>query len=184
MAASDFFSRWAKRPASDAAQATPDLRGEAGAAGLAGDSPEGTAPDAPAPTPTLERARELTPADDFRPFVRTDVDPQVRNAAMRQLFTDPHFNVMDGLDIYIDDYHTPNPLPVGDIQRMAGASLLRLIQSEPSVAPAPDRVAPPGPAVPPERPLPPPSETASDHPDLRLQPNPDPGSADPEPGPG
>ena len=27
------------------------------------------------------------------------------------MFSDPHFNVMDGLDVYIDDYSQPNPLP-------------------------------------------------------------------------
>jgi hypothetical protein len=33
----------------------------------------------------------------------------VRNAALKKLFTDPHFNVMDGLDVYIDDYGKPDP---------------------------------------------------------------------------
>jgi hypothetical protein len=31
----------------------------------------------------------------------------VKNAAMKKLFADPHFNVMDRLDIYIDDYSSP-----------------------------------------------------------------------------
>ena len=40
--------------------------------------------------------------------------PRSSNAAMKKLFTDPHFNVMDGLDIYIDDYRKPDPLPARD----------------------------------------------------------------------
>jgi hypothetical protein len=34
---------------------------------------------------------------------------RVKNAALKQLFSDPHFNVMDGLDTYIDDYGIPDP---------------------------------------------------------------------------
>ena len=33
---------------------------------------------------------------------------------MKKLFSDPHFNVMDGLDTYIDDYGKPDPLPLVD----------------------------------------------------------------------
>jgi hypothetical protein len=35
----------------------------------------------------------------------------VRRSALKKLFQDPHFNVMDGLDTYIGDYNTPDPLP-------------------------------------------------------------------------
>ena len=47
----------------------------------------------------------------------------VRNAAMKKLFADPHFNVMDGLDIYIGDYTQPDPLPEGMLAQMAGAPM-------------------------------------------------------------
>ena len=30
---------------------------------------------------------------------------------MKKLFADPHYNVMDGLDVYIDDYSKPDPIP-------------------------------------------------------------------------
>jgi len=42
--------------------------------------------------------------------MRPDVDPALKRAALRKLFTDPHFNVMDGLDVYIDDYSKPDPI--------------------------------------------------------------------------
>ena len=181
MAASDFFSRWSKRP--PALPAGETLAGPACAPEPTPTvTPSDTATGETAEPPTLERARQLTPQDDFRPFVQTDVDPMVRNTAMRQLFSDPHFNVMDGLDIYIDDYNTPNPLPVGDISRMAGASILRLIQSEPSTVQTPDLPAPDAAVDGAEHP-PPPTEIACDDPDLRLQPNPDPGPRRAEPGP-
>ena len=39
------------------------------------------------------------------------VDPGVRREALKVLLRDPRFNVMDGLDVYIDDYSKPDPLP-------------------------------------------------------------------------
>ena len=35
----------------------------------------------------------------------------VRRAALKKLFSDPRFNVMDGLDVYIDDYSKTEPIP-------------------------------------------------------------------------
>jgi hypothetical protein len=81
----------------------------------------------PAPLPTLDQARALTPKSDFQPFMQPGVASDVRNAAVKQLFTDPHFNVMDGLDIYIGDYNTPDPMPAGMLQKMVGAQLLGLL---------------------------------------------------------
>ena len=43
-------------------------------------------------------------------YVQPDVAPEVRNAAMKKLWSDPHFNVMDGLDTYIDDYTKNDPI--------------------------------------------------------------------------
>ncbi len=73
------------------------------------------------PPPTLQEAQQLTPASDFRPFVARAVAPEVRNAAFKQLFTDPHFNLMDGLDIYIDDYSRPDPLPLAVARELLAA---------------------------------------------------------------
>jgi hypothetical protein len=60
--------------------------------------------------------------------MRPGVTADVRNVAMKKLFTDPHFNVMDGLDIYIGDYNTPDPMPAGMLQKMVGAQLLGLFE--------------------------------------------------------
>ena len=81
------------------------------------------------PLPTLDDARALTPSSDFQPFMQQGVAADVRNTAVKKLFTDPHFNVMDGLDIYIGDYNTPDPLPPGMLQKMVGAQFLNLFPS-------------------------------------------------------
>lgn len=82
------------------------------------------------PRPTLQDVQTLTPQSDFTRFVAPDVAPEVRNAAMRKLFADPHFNVMDGLDIYIDDYSIPDPLPMSMMRKLASAQFLGLFEEE------------------------------------------------------
>ena len=77
-----------------------------------------------ATAPTLQDAQQLTPQSDFKPFMRADVSPDVKNAAMKQLFKDPHFNVMDMMDIYVDDYSKPDPLPPEMLRQMAVTQFL------------------------------------------------------------
>jgi len=96
----------------------------------------------PPPPPTLDDVACLTPDSDFARFVARDVDPGVKNAAMKKLFSDPHFKTMDGLDVYIDDYHTPDPLPVGMLRRMAQAHLLGLFDDDKPPPPAAPDTAP------------------------------------------
>ncbi|MDP2366838.1 DUF3306 domain-containing protein [Rhodoferax sp.] len=150
-----------------------------------------TAPPEPAPAPpTLEDAQALTPQSDFKPFVASHVSPEVKNAAMKKLFADPHFNVMDRLDIYIDDYSQPDPLPESMLRQMASAHFLGLFDDPPqaqteeqnvpvgvsqsdqaaleTVATEADRRPTPDQALP--DPSTPPDPDHAD-PDLRLQPN-------------
>jgi hypothetical protein len=155
------------------------------------------------PVPTMEDVQHLTPQSDFQGFMRQGVPGEVRNAAMKKLFTDPHFNVMDGLDIYIGDYNTPDPLPAGMLEKMVGAEFLNLFPKKvPDLPPAlghspvPDNPEQ-SPGAPEGSPLvaqSPPSlmtpalqatpvlqatePTEHDHPDLQLQPNHAPASPD------
>jgi hypothetical protein len=150
------------------------------------------APTPDAATPTLQQAQQLTCESDFSPFVARGVAPEVRNAAMKQLFADPHFNVMDGLDIYIDDYSQPDPLPQALLRQMASAQFMQLVEPESTPAPTaasppvvdtplacaaaqgaiPDARSDPCPALPSQLP---PGPTTTEHhdpnPDMRLQPD-------------
>jgi hypothetical protein len=114
-------------PMSKQAQAQAQQQAAAGA-NAPSPSPD---PQAPAPKPTLQDVDQLDAQSDYRSFVARDVDPEVRNAAFKKLFhSDPHFNVMDGLDVYIDDYNTPNPLPVAVMKTLVQARALGLIDDE------------------------------------------------------
>jgi hypothetical protein len=206
----NFFSRWSRRkqqvrtgeplpadpppPAARAESApAPAVRpaSAASASAPAAAVPAAAAPqpaqDRP-PPPTLDDVSSLTPESDFSRFVARDVSPDVRNAAVKKLFADPHFNVMDGLDIYIDDYSQPSPLSKADMARMVGAQFLKLVDdpnekktaspvaAAPAEVPAyPENDNPPDSgttAAPTGEPaaaeLPPPHD---DHADLQLQPD-------------
>lgn len=186
-----FLSRWARRkaqvrrgddvppepsppPAATTAMHAPARPAPVPAAVPAADTagasvaaPADAAPppaDAP-PSPTLEEARALTPDADFRRFVAPGVGADVRNTALKQLWADPTFNVMDGLDIYIDDYGKPDPLPAPMLRKLAHSAYLNLFDDE-KAAPAPP--ADPAHAAEPR--------TAPDEdPALRLQPHDEPG---------
>ncbi|MES2939627.1 MAG: DUF3306 domain-containing protein [Pseudomonadota bacterium] len=138
-----FLGRWSKRkletkekvvePAGPSPQPSPQRGEGAGQLPLprAGEGRgEGAAQDTKPPAPTLEDTRSLTPQSDFRRFIAPEVDPQVKNAALRKLFADPHFNVMDGLDTYIDDYSKPDPLPESMLRQLASAKFLKLFDDE------------------------------------------------------
>lgn len=95
-----FLRRWARLKASPevapvAAPSPPPL-------------PPAGAPELPAPT--LEDVARLTLQSDYAAFLAKGVSPAVRRLALKKLFADPGFAVMDGLDIYIDDYTRASPL--------------------------------------------------------------------------
>ena len=87
-------------------------------------------PEAP-PPPTLDDVAALLPESDYSRFVAGDVQPEVKNAALKKLFTDPHYNLMDGLDTYIDDYSQPDPLPPGMLAQMTQSAFLGLFTEAP-----------------------------------------------------
>lgn len=79
------------------------------------------------PALTLEDVDKLDRfAPDFSAFMKPGVDPVVQQAAMKKMFSDPHFNIMDGLDIYIDDYSKPDPIPMEMLKRMVQSDMLNI----------------------------------------------------------
>lgn len=145
-----FFSRWSQRkvrarqsdaPATEAVSAITVPVPAVPPAALSGElepndgsrkkdaQPETSAKAAP---PTLDDVAQLTQESDFTRFVTPEVSGDVRNAALKKLFADPHFNVMDGLDTYIEDYNTPDPLPASMLRKMAQNAYLGLAEPDES----------------------------------------------------
>ena len=140
-----FLSRWSRRK-----QTEPEIREREDTRVEDEVSAQRGLPSKPAPLEAqavpadLPSIDSLTPSSDFTRFMRPDVPPAARNAAMRKLFGDPHFNVMDGLDIYIDDYTKADPIPLAMLKDLAQSRMLRLFDHEDEKAgePVPGEPAP------------------------------------------
>ncbi len=138
----NFFSRWSRRKLgkegeaakTDEAPVPQDGEGPTPAAEQSS-LPAAEAATAAEPLPPVE---SLTPDSDFKPFMRPDVSPDIKQAAMKQLFKDPHFNLMDGLDTYIDDYSKPDPIPDEMMKKMYQARELLFSPEEKAAAEAED----------------------------------------------
>jgi hypothetical protein len=170
-----FLRRWSRlKSQGDSAPAEPHAPAtapDAGAYPRAGDvefpsvaqtatHPPVAPPPAPAThasLPTLDDVAKLGADSDFSAFVSQGVDKNVQRLAMKKLFSDPHFNVMDGLDIYIDDYNKADPIPAAMMASLQHAKSMfaRFIED--------DGAAPPGPGTAPrpdDHPDPPPRSDA------------------------
>jgi hypothetical protein len=122
--------------------------------------------------PTLDDVAGLTRESDYSRFVAADVDPAVRNAALKKLFTDPHFNVMDGLDVYIDDYARPDPLPASMLRKMVQSAALGLFESRGEGTAEDGRAPPTEPSLPAQAALTDETIERDDQdPSVRLQPD-------------
>ena len=128
-----FLERWSRRKLTSAGKAlladaaapalpstsaagpgAPGVQGSLGQAGT--DSAPASVSDAGLAAPSALEAQlppveGLTLASDFTGFLKEEVSEALRRQALHKLFADPHFNRMDGLDIYIDDYSLPDPIP-------------------------------------------------------------------------
>lgn len=93
------------------------------------DNPQADAKALP-PAPTLDDVKALTRESDFKPFMVSNVSPEVKNAAMKKLFADPHYNVMDMMDTYVDDYSKSDPIPAAMLKEMVSVKFLRLFERD------------------------------------------------------
>jgi Protein of unknown function (DUF3306) len=80
---------------------------------------------------TLPDIASLNMASDFKPFMQANVPAESRNAALKKLFADPSFNVMDGLDTYVADYSLPDPIPAEMLKELLKSKALSLFDDPP-----------------------------------------------------
>ena len=143
-----FLARWsrrkraaereAERPAESAAPEAPAALPAAGESGglAAGGPAEAPVPERDAaaaaeandvPLPPVESLDGLR--SDYQAFFAQPVSDELRRAALKKLFADPHFNQMDMLDVYVDDYTQFEPLPTAQRMRLPSARAF-LLDSE------------------------------------------------------
>ncbi|MBL8524106.1 MAG: DUF3306 domain-containing protein [Betaproteobacteria bacterium] len=135
-----FLSRWSRRKTEEKS-ATVSVAGEMENPSIGAPSgakvpgtplPERTLAPEEKPATPLPDIESLTHEADFSPFMAKDVDPGMRNQAMKKLFADPHyrFDNMDKLDIYIDDYTKSDPIPLEIMKKMYQSRALSLFDDE------------------------------------------------------
>ena len=132
---SNFFKRWSelKQSQAPAKPIAPEPEIKLEADQLPATVEQKSTSDEPAPLDpvnslTLEDVVNLKPDSDYAQFMQAEVGEDVHQAAMKKLFTDPHYNIMDGLDIYIDDYSQEDPLPAGMLEKMVQSTMLGLFK--------------------------------------------------------
>ena len=182
--AGGFLSRWSRRKesvragggvaepvATVAAVAPPEpLAAEPMAPVVAEAAPADASVAVAAPPPTLADVALLTRDSDYARFITPGIDEGVKRAAMKKLFTDPHFNIMDGLDTYIDDYGKPDPIPLAMLRQMNQSKFLRLFDDDEEKDDDGDKEAVPNDAATASTArLTDPTTPPDDDPDLRLQ---------------
>jgi len=90
-----FLDRWSRRKLDKAVDgASPPQKAEA-----------------QPPAPPLPPVEGLTPESDFRPFMASNVDGNTRRAALKRLFADAQFNVIDPFEPYSIDLTGEDPIP-------------------------------------------------------------------------
>jgi hypothetical protein len=152
-----FLTRWSRRklaaereakqpaesvapeaPAAPPVEASREAGGHADIGPVAERAPDQAAAAQP-PLPPIESLDGLR--SDYQAFFQQPVAEELRHAALRKLLSDPHFNKMDMLDVYVDDYTQFEPLPAELRLRLRSAREF-LLDSERAAVEAAE--APPG----------------------------------------
>jgi hypothetical protein len=133
-----FMSRWSRRKALA-------RQGAVTSASATTSDPAATTPIPPAVAPTIAVAASPDTAQTAQqaaagasaPAAQQPPPPTLTDVAgLKKLFGDPRFNVMDGLDVYIDDYSKADPLPSSIARQLAQAAFLGLVEAEPAKSPS------------------------------------------------
>jgi hypothetical protein len=116
------LSRWSrlKRAGGDVAPGKPSSPAvstpETGTDSVVADSNLMSPDTADTPLPPLS---SISLVEDFTPFMQAKVPQALRQQALKVLFKEPHFNVMDGLDTYIDDYTQFEPISAAEMATLS-----------------------------------------------------------------
>ena len=117
-----FLSRWSRRKLDSKDAAAPLEVARETKAPPAAAAPAAARPEASTDLPPVDTLKGL--ASEYQDFLRPGVDEKLRQSALKRLFHDPHFNVMDGLDTYVDDYSKPDPIPEEMLKSLKQANRL------------------------------------------------------------
>jgi hypothetical protein len=165
------LKRWSQRKLAAARKADAQPLVPPAAAPAAVPVPIAAVAVADAAPATVAEPAALPPVDsltfdsDFAAFMQPKIDEATKRAALRKLFSDPSFNVMDGLDIYVGDYTQPDPMPEGMLEKLSAVyKMLDPVEPPPEEAKSAAGVVPPAAATPAPTPVTPAESAAASSP--------------------
>ena len=153
--AGSFLQRWSRRKQAAQAGVVPTDAAAEGATQLAAIDPQRAAQasadrsaDRSADTdtkhtelPSLDSLQGLQ--SDYLDFMQPKVTQQLKRAALKKLFADPHFNVIDRFEAYSEDYTQADPIPAAMLRGLNQAKGLLFPHDDPKQdAPKPDAPKP------------------------------------------
>lgn len=170
--AGSFLQRWSRRKQAVQAGVVPTEAAAEGATQLAAIDPQRAAQASPSrnagrsadpsadrsadrSTDTDTKHTELPSLDslqglqsDYLDFMQPKVTQQLKRAALKKLFADPHFNVIDRFEAYSEDYTQADPIPAAMLRGLNQAKGLLFPHDDPKQgasqqdAPKPDAPKP------------------------------------------
>ena len=137
--AGGFLQRWSRRKQAVQAGVVPTEAAAEGATQLAAIDPQRAAqasPDRSADAdtkhtelPSLDSLQGLQ--SDYLDFMQPKVTQQLKRAALKKLFADPHFNVIDRFEAYSEDYTQADPIPAAMLRGLNQAKGLLFPHDDP-----------------------------------------------------
>jgi len=123
----DFLSRWSrlKKTARAGEKPAEPKPSAAPAQPAAANSPQGAAvpsSEDQTPLPSIESLKGL--ASDYAGFLKPGVGEELKRAALKQLFKDPHFEAFERFEAYCEDYTKGEPIPVAMLKTLEHAKEL------------------------------------------------------------
>jgi len=119
----DFLSRWSRlkkatrveeKPAEPGPPAAPTLPAAANPPGTAVSSPE-----VQTPLPSIDSLKGL--ASEYAGFLKPGVSEDLKRAALKKLFRDPHFEAFERFEAYCEDYTKGEPIPAAMLKTLEHA---------------------------------------------------------------
>ena len=153
--AGSFLQRWSRRKQAVQAGVVPTEAAAEGATQLAAIDPQRAAQASPdrsagrSADPSADRSADRsTDADtkhtelpsldslqglqsDYLDFMQPKVTQQLKRAALKKLFADPHFNVIDRFEAYSEDYTQADPIPAAMLRGLNQAKGLLFPHDDP-----------------------------------------------------
>ena len=87
------------------------------------------------PAPALPPVDSLTPESEFSGFMHPKVKEELRRAALKKLFSDPHFNVPDPFEPYSRDFTVGEPISEELLATLNQARTVLFTEKQPAAEP-------------------------------------------------